>query len=728
MVLRNSNIIVKLKETFIRTVEDKILYLDFSKEEKENYLKEKYNLSNVYNFDKELSNKIKALAILESNPDNYNEYSSEEKQKHNEQVYSMYQRIKSEEVYTGSDIRALSCQLYYEYHLIDENLEKYYKIIYNLWCYTGNGNYYTCDINTLQKFFELGIDLYLLTGVKCSILTKERDKIISAVNYFNLNYGEDYDIKNGEIITTDVAENKIHKQIENIISDVGGKTVLKLLFENELQNRYISELDRYIICKNKQFGKGDLETPIPYNYLIQICLKHLDKPFAPLLTTKIETAYRKLIDDSQYFIDLLGVYSTNPLSETQFDALYLIDFIADNTVFENLCIPSQYSKQFIECILKNIYEPEYQKLGNCPQLYKSKSFLKLISAILSESPCSIITYKKLSSKVHLSKTIIKDFLEHFSIESKDSNSEYKNIYSPTTSQHFPLVKLNSDSYFYLSSQFSGYAFCNKIQDVLHSREFSRGLGNRLDSFVKKLLDEKQYSYKHGTYAPKITKKEGECDLILEDDKRIVFIEIKNCGLPYEFEVADLVTILKCLGEGMLKAQQQILHHKLHLIENNQEMLLYVNKNDPVPKYILDNTNNKRIYSISLCGSEYAFFTSGIIARCLTENIANLTFHAYDKSRDKELDNLNKLSIRFRALIEEYSKHKDGLTIDDLFFCSTFKTLQQFFIALNLSKNINELIDFLTFDTYMIFPYFDFYVNLLCKIKMKKSTNKSHITQ
>lgn len=701
MALRNSNIVNKLKESFINEVKDRISYVDFSKEEKENYIKEKYNLSDVYNFYKELSNKIKRLAILENYPDNYKEYSEEEKHEHNLKIYSMKEKIKSEEVFTGSDIMAFSCQLYYEYHLIDENIEKYYKIIYNLWCYTGNGNYYPCDTNTMQKFFDLGFDLYVLKGINSPALTKEMDKIISAINYFNLNYGEDYNIKNGEIITTDVAENKIHKQIEDIISDIGGKTILKLIFENEIQHRYNPILDRYIICKNKQFLKEDIETPAPYNYLVQICLKHLYKPFAPHLTTEIEVAYKKLIDDSKCFVDLLGVHSTNPMSETQYDALYLIDFIADNTVFENLCIPSQYSEQFIECILKNIYLPECLKQENCPKLYKSKSFLKLISAVLSEQPCSIINYRKLSLKEHVSKSTITEFLDHFSIKAEDSNSVYNNLYGSTTSQHFPLVKLDSENCFFLSTQLSGYAFCNTIQDVLHSREFSRDLGNRLDFFVKELLNKKQYPYKHGTYAPKINNKEGECDLILEDDKRIVFVEIKNCGLPYEFATADIVTILKCLGEGMLKAQQQILHHRLHLLENNQEMQLYKDKNDAIPSYKLDNTQNKRIYSISLCASEYAFFTSGVIAKCLTENLANMTFNAYDKSRDIELKNLNTLSTKFRNLIEEYSKHKDNLTTDDLFFCSTFKTLQQFYTALNLSKDVSELIDFLTFDTYLI---------------------------
>ena len=66
MALRNSNIVNKLKESFMNSIKDNLLYLDYSKEEKENYIKEKYNLSDVYNFDKELSNKIKAFAVLES--------------------------------------------------------------------------------------------------------------------------------------------------------------------------------------------------------------------------------------------------------------------------------------------------------------------------------------------------------------------------------------------------------------------------------------------------------------------------------------------------------------------------------------------------------------------------------------------------------------------------------------------------------------------------------------
>ena len=149
-------------------------------------------------------------------------------------------------------------------------------------------------------------------------------------------------------------------------------------------------------------------------------------------------------------------------------------------------------------------------------------------------------------------------------------------------------------------------------------------------------------------------------------------------------------------------------------------MLYKDVNDEAPFSVLDNSNNKRIYSISICFSEYAFFTSGTIAKRLTENMPNMTFHAYDKNRENELRNLNKLSGQIRTLVEDYSQYKKDLSSDDLFFCTTFKTLQQFYYAIKLSNNISELIDYLVFDISIIFPFFDYYANLLSKINLEKS--------
>lgn len=720
MTLSGSNIIEKLKSSFIETIKDSIYLLNVSNDEKEKYILSKYQIVNTLNFDKQLLNNVKQLAVLENYPIDYEKYSQEDKNKHNEKIYSMSTKIKSEDVFTGHNILELAHQFYYEQHLLDSSNELYYKIVHNFGCHIGNVNYYSVDKNAMKNFFEIGFDLYLITNTMCPDITEAMDKTISAIKYFNLEHNKDYDIRNGSISLTKNAENKIHNQLEELISKVGGRTILKLLFENEFQPKYNKQFERYMITKNKQLSLKSPQTPIPYNYIMKMCLKHLDKDFVPFLTPAIEHDYIKLIKDSMNFIDVLGIYSSNPMSETQMDSLGLIDFIADNTIFENLCIPNQYSKTFLNLILSKIYFPAYINNEKCPNLYKTSSFLKLISAVYSEKPCSILNIKNLAKQVRVKISTIREFLDCFSIDLKDSNAGFKNMFNSTTSSHKPLIKLNSQDYFFLSTQFSGYAFCNNIQDQLQSRQFSRDLGLNLEVFVKDILSKNNYSYKFGHYSPKDQENEGECDLILEDESRILFIELKNCGLPYEFENTDIVTILSCLGEGMLKAQKQILHHKLHLIKNNQKIMLYKDVNDEAPFSVLDNSNNKRIYSISICSSEYAFFTSGTIAKRLTKNMPNVTFHAYDKNRENELRNLNKLSGQIRTLVEDYSQYKKDLSSDDLFFCTTFKTLQQFYYAIKLSNNISELIDYLVFDISIIFPFFDYYANLLSKINLEKS--------
>lgn len=334
MVLSDSNIIEKLRKAFMLTVEDAFPHSNQSEEDNESYILKKYNISSILNFDKQLSDKIKALSILETSPDDYEKYTEEEIIKHNEKIFSMNEKIKSEEVFAGGNILDLAHQLYYEYRLIDEKFELYYKIIHNLWCHIGNVNYYSMDDATINDFFRMGIDLYLMTGTKCPDITEYMDKAILAVQYFKLKHEEDYTIKNGDITLTDIAQNKIHKELEDNISRIGGRTVLKLLFENEIGKRYNKQLDRYLITKNKQLSLKSHETPIPYNYIIKLCMKHLSKNIAPALTLDIAEGYEKLIKDSKAFIDLLTIYNSNPMTETQVDILGLLDFITENTIFE----------------------------------------------------------------------------------------------------------------------------------------------------------------------------------------------------------------------------------------------------------------------------------------------------------------------------------------------------------------------------------------------------------
>lgn len=716
--MQNNQTVQKLKKIFLSIMKEYSVNFSLPKEEIKESLLSKYNCQGIEQLAKKLTDEIKSLACFNSYIENPQNMNAEEQKIYSEKLFEMNKQLQSGDVYMGTNILNLAYHFYYENKLINEKILPY-KIVYNLWCHIGNGNYYTFESERILDFFRKSIELYMIKRDNCAEITSTNDKIISAIDYFKFEHNIDYIIENGSVKITDFAEEKIHKNIEKKVADIGGQTVLKILFENELVKTYSPLLRRFLICKNKKLYSKDYETPIAYNYIIQICLKHLKKDIAHQIDEKILTVYQQIIQDCKYYIDILEVYNANPLSETMIDVLGLLDYITNNAIFENLCIPMQYNCYYLEKILNFVYKPALKQNQQKPRLYSSNSFYKLLKVFFYELCCKKFTIKELSKKTNISTEIIKNFLDSFSIEAEQSNSNYQKPLSFRTSSHKPLIKINSNEYFFLSPQFLGYSFFNSIQDEMNSTKFNRELGHNYEIFAKKLLDEKGYKYKYGHYSPKNQKEKGECDLILEDDKNILFIEIKNCGLPYEFEVVDNVKILFSLGEGMLKAQKQILHHKLHLMKNNQKMLLYENVNDSIPKFELNNSQSKRIYAISLCSSEYAFFTSGIIGKILTENLASINFNAYDKAREKDLKKINKLSVEMRALIEDFSKYQQPLTNNDLFFETSFKTMQQFYIALKLSNNITEFIDYLTFETYISFQYFDFYANLLAKISLNK---------
>jgi hypothetical protein len=405
---------------------------------------------------------------------------------------------------------------------------------------------------------------------------------------------------------------------------------------------------------------------------------------------------------STQFIELLCIYNSNPWSDLMLDHQNIPIYIQKNTIFETLCIPQQYSPDFIKLIIEKLYIPTFNDTENCPDLYKTYNFIRMIEAILKNPPCNIITPKKLSQQMRFfNKEYIKEFLVHFSQHANEVNNQFNDILKNTTLGNAPLIQLSEDKFFFVSAHFCGYAFCEKIYNTIKpnykKRSYDGALGDNLELLVKDLLDKKGYPCQQGIYAPKKPNEQGECDLVLETDKKLVFVEIKNCGLPCEFEVGDVITVLNFLGMGMLNAQKQGLHHKLYL-EKNNTMELFNDVNDTTPVHTL-SINNKRIHPVSLCSTEYAFLTAGTIANQLSESLIHATYNTHDKSREKELKKLNDVTNYIRKLAEEYALIKNGITSRDLFFETSFKSFQQFWVVLNRSSSLENFIDNLVHDTH-----------------------------
>ena len=695
----------KLQNALFAVLERRNTEFKLEEDRRLEILSDKYQLD-TYLLKQSISEHIKELSIYDIN----------NKQAGGEEIIAPDPVIEVQDGkwFDAETIIDLRKQLYLESELINPDKIISAQIISLLHDCIGNGLYYLFDDVTLYKLFDYAIDLLLCGGKSISY---ENDTginaLISAVKHFNLRYRLDYELKDGSLLLTNIAHKKIHESIEMQVKEIGAFNVLRLLFECYLDNPYFTfydlQMDRYLINRSKTICERQNSTPAPYQYLIQLALKHLkDKdenvPIYSLLKYELNQLFSKLIEDSKAYVNLLQIYNSSVFSDMMINYKAIPKYVSDNILFETLCIPSQYSPEFVVMLIRKLYLPEIKTQTFFFDFYKPVYLLSLIEATLEYGSCSTITIDSLYEKTKIERNIIKGFLEHFSQKVGDVNSKFNAIFEETNTRECPLIQIGESKFLLMSAHFCGYAFCERIYQTL--KRVSKGafdgrLGKRIEVILKELIKEKGYDYKSGEYAIGIDSEQAECDIVMETDDKILFVELKKRPLPEEFEYGDVVKVFKCLGEGMLTAQKQAFKHRLYL-ENYGQIDFGSSK---VVK------GDKLIHTISVCLPEYNFFTTKNIAKKLVESIVYASYRAFEPDRESELNRFNELGEDFAALVNKYVTDVGETNIHRLFFFVSFRSLQQILIALYNSYSVEEFVDNIVCDSSLVLGSLDYYSSL-----------------
>ncbi len=678
---------------------------------------ENENSFNLNRKTKELiKDKIKSLALYDLN----------DKSLTPEQYHEILIMEESGDILQSKNFKTMTRQLQLEKSLKKEDITTQLNILENLWYHIGNAYYYKNDKLVLNELFEAAMDLYCMilpfNGVK---IDDEVASLIRAIKYFEKSEIT-YEIIRGEIVLDSKVHVTIHNRLEKHVQMLGGIETLKRLFIKELQPRYKKEMDRYLIHRNKStFGKIDTNfNRVPYNYLINICGKYLGSGLVTITKLVQEDIYNKIIDESSKYLDILQLQGYSVYEDMFIDYQNIPEYIYKNMIFENLYIPVQYSSDFVLDTLVKIYKPLYdeKKLRR----FRFNDYYKVAHMLLKNYIfCSTIKFEDLRVKLNMSRRILKNILEEISEDKRKINKEYTEIVTSTNLYEKPLVKLSEETYFFISPHFCAYSFCKVLYQILKRAKISnldRKIGDLTEDYVKFKLNEKGFPFKSGYYSIDNQDNKGQCDIVLETEKDVVFVEIKKRSLPDSFELGDDVEVLRSLGDGMLNAQKQILRHRVYLQKYNF-MNLYKEENENSPYTILE-LKGRRIISISMCLPEYGFLTNKTISSQLLESLIFATYHAADPSKEKSLTKLNKLRDKIAQLAEELKddEKKDARTI---FFDTLFRSLQQFIYVLEISFSVDELVEYLTNEIHLIEGSLDFYSSLYSAVRRnKKIINRS----
>lgn len=705
----NTIYIDEISRKFKEAINKYIYIIDISDDEKFDKLIKEYDKEEEFEQDRGFNiykclfnNKIKTK-MQEMSSYNYED---------NNNYQKLYEEVNKGEIFCTSILKDIENQFKLERSLNKENLDLHIKIVKKIWSHLGNSYYYKNDSEVIDELVLNGIYLYWTSINNFDFkYDDEINLIIRAtknLKKLNLNYS----VSSANVILSEDEEKKIHKELEDLVNLVGGKNILRLLFNEELIPKYSIKLERYLICRAKSTYGRIKDERIPYNYLIQICVKHLNPKIIIMTKSGIKEIYNKIIDISKSYMTILNLQGYSIYEDFAVNTFNDIPmYTYKNILFENMYIPVQYKTEIVIDILDKLYRSFFESINNSD--YTFTDFMDVTKFILKKYyTCRIITIDEIIDNTGLEKSVIQNILRDISRESDTINIDFDMIAKKVNFNERPLIKIDESNYFLLCPEMCSYSFCEAMYNILKSntKNLNRLLGEGVELIVKEYLSENSIDFKSGEYFSGDKKKvtEGECDIVLENDEFIVFIEVKRRPLPHEFEMADDVEVFRALSEGMLSAQKQILKHKLHLISNG-EIKLY-NKKDKEEYEVLE-CKNRQIIGISLCLPEYRFITNKTFSSKLLRSMLFVEYKTVDPSRQKKLNNLNKLSSEMKKVFEELEKVDNTITSENIFSNSLFMSIQQFIYTIESCSNKDDLIKDLNKVTYITTGALDYYAAL-----------------
>lgn len=569
--------------------------------------------------------------------------------------------------------------------LLQGKVPTFYKNIFGLLHnFLGNIYYYANEKTVLSQLFKCALYIYLLNpdSVYNQSLVYERAKIRCAAI---LSLDVEYKIVADDVFLSERSLEIIQKNIEDKIRNMDGFVFLEMLQRKLLLPFYNKELDRYRLHRQKSNGINKVVPETPINFLIQLSFKTLkNSNLKKQQETFAEVSYQDIIKRSQAFLTALNFITDSMYEDIFVDEIGLPKYLFNNMLYEAMVIPEQYNVNFLLDVMKAMFYP-YRKehLNVNGSSYSIESYIHVARKIL-ESNEHFFDLPKLKKLTRVDRKELIKVLNDMSIDVKEVNKGFTSILKMTNSKDYPLIKLDDNTYYFFEPRISGWGFYRNLYNTLKMEigNLNSILGYQLENYIKKLLCSKNIPYLSGKYSFKKGQEE-EVDIIIQNDNVICGIEAKYCFLNKDFETGNDVSLLSTLGKGMIKAQKQLLKHKIDLMKDS---VLELYDEHEQRKGLL-TWDNRRIISMSLCLPEYRFLTTKVLAEKLLNLLLFCTVNLRDESRIIELETLYKEQRKIQKLVESNME----LLGNRVFFNSLFLSLQQLYMVIKISKNVDEII-------------------------------------
>jgi len=466
---------------------------------------------------------------------------------------------------------------------------------------------------------------------------------------------------------------------------------------------------------------GDsIKLMIPYNLILQLCVKNISGKH-PIIPKDSNENYEQIKKLSISYTVCLGLQNNNIWEDIYLPHEDIPEYLVRNAIFDTFFYIQQWNPDYCMELTQNAFSMLFNQFSG--KKYKLHDYMKVMQTILRfQKPLTCIGYDEIKRKTNLVDNSLLAIMENIAHKSSGININFNSILGKTNFYDKPLIEVSPQKYLLISPIICGFSFYQVLYRLCQSndpqKKFDRLQGEEVEKFVLKCIKRKKFPYANGHYRYDfaLNAENRECDLILEGSKRIVFVEIKKRPLPDNFQEIDFFDLTTCLAEGIVTAQLQAFRHKIQLKRKGVIDLYKDAARKHKEKTIC--LNNRVVNCVSLVSQEYGFLSYSMFGQKLLQVLTIGDFKSDDPDNMKRLTKINARAAQAQALYEMYANGRQ-LRLNEIYHDFTFRTCQQLMYAIDNSSTIEELIDNLINDTYVLNGTSDYYCQLFAHIDMKK---------
>lgn len=468
---------------------------------------------------------------------------------------------------------------------------------------------------------------------------------------------------------------------ENLKSNfekIGGECVIASIFEH-LKGCYDSQVNRYLV--RRQVGNISTETKpaFPYGYLLNLAVQFIGRkedcnnPEMIFNTIFNECTKYATLEDVQPYSFLDGIFYNNYST---------IDNITKSVLYDSIYSFPQLNYSYLPFILSTTFNWIDKEAFKKTYSFTIDDYIEICNYILSHELHSNVrfdlqdfpfeketTEKILDSLSHLDNQVNTDF-------------NFPEDYFQVNFNRKPLIKTKGN-YYLADKNYCAPSFVDCLaylcEKLYKSKEFWSRLGFAIEDTIKEKFRSKGISFKSGMY--RYAGKDWECDFVLEDSERIVFIETKNKTLTTYSRSGSQLDILSDLLCSIVSEMKQTGRHKLVL---EKEQIIRFDNGEEI------NLQGRVIERVGISYDDYGFIQSRIALLEFLRNLSTINIIVSDAVDSKIKKSIEHTLKDFKDNLHDIFDNDPNYG-KKIFFDCWFISLPMLFLMIDNSASSEALI-------------------------------------